>query len=73
MDTQQIVANSNNITLTTQSSNQFCSIWPSVKQGLQLLESLIKNPIAKGAIGLVIAAGDAVAKQICGTANLSNQ
>ncbi|MBN8837409.1 MAG: hypothetical protein J0I09_09130 [Sphingobacteriia bacterium] len=66
MNTEQIVANSSNITLTSTNSNQFCTVWPSVKQGLQLLVDLVKNPIAKGAITLVIAAGDAVSKQICG-------
>ncbi|MBK6773323.1 MAG: hypothetical protein IPG78_14600 [Ignavibacteria bacterium] len=43
----------------------FCSAWPPAKQGLELLRSIVTNPIAKGAISLVIAAGDAVSSQIC--------
>jgi hypothetical protein len=63
----QIVADSKNISLTSDAKNAgFCTVWPSAKEGLQLLEAIIKNPIAKGAIGIVIAAGDAVAKEICG-------
>jgi hypothetical protein len=43
----------------------FCSVWPSARQGLELLRNIITNPIARGAISLVIAAGDAVSSQIC--------
>lgn len=66
MNAEQIVEQRNNISLITESSNQFCQAWPSVKQGLLLLEGIIKNPIAKGAISLVISAGDAVSAKICG-------
>ena len=45
--------------------NKFCDIWPGAKKGLELLQNIIKNPIAKAAIGIVIAAGDAVASKIC--------
>jgi hypothetical protein len=47
------------------SKNKFCEIWPGAKTALELLQGIIKNPIAKGAIGIVIAAGDAVASKIC--------
>ena len=47
------------------SKNQFCEIWPGAKTALELLQGIIKNPIAKGAIGIVMAAGDAVASKIC--------
>jgi len=68
MDSKEIIKRSGDISLTNvaDGENQFCSVWPSAKQGLTLLQSIIKNPIAKGAIGVAIAAGDAVAKQICG-------
>ena len=68
MDTQNIVANSGNISLEKAGNTQgeFCKAWPSVKSGLQLLQGIIKNPIAKAAIGIVIAAGDAVSKEVCG-------
>ena len=45
--------------------SKFCEIWPNAKSALVVLQGLIKNPIAKGAIGIVIAAGDAVASRIC--------
>ena len=45
--------------------NRFCEIWPNAKSGLEVLQSIVKNPIAKAAIGIVITAGDAVASRIC--------
>lgn len=67
MNTQAIVDNRADISLNqVENQNQFCTIWPSAKQGLELLQQLIRNPIAKGAISVVIAAGDAVSKTICG-------
>jgi hypothetical protein len=68
MNSQDIVKNSGDITLVNPAvlKGEFCKLWPDVKTGLNLLQSIIKNPIAKGAIGLVIAAGDAVSKQVCG-------
>ena len=47
------------------SKGKFCEIWPSAKSALELLQGIIKNPIAKAAVGVVIAAGDAVASKIC--------
>ena len=63
-----IVANKQDISLTTtqDAKGVFCKLWPDVEKGLKLLQGLIKNPIAKAAVGIVIAAGDAVSKQICG-------
>ena len=60
--------NANDITLTGSQSNQqkFCQAWPSVKTGLKLLVEIIKNPIAKAAIQIVVTAGDAISKKICG-------
>jgi len=45
--------------------NKFCDVWPTAKKALTLLQEIVKNPIAKAAIGIVIAAGDAVASRIC--------
>ena len=67
MNTDQIIQNSKNISLagTGEEKNKFCTVWAEVKIGLELLQSILKNPIAKAAIGIVIAAGDAVAKETC--------
>ena len=67
MNTNQIVQNSRDITLVNvdQGKTEFCKIWPQAKEGLDVLQGIIKNPIAKAAIGIVIAAGDAVSKNIC--------
>ncbi len=46
--------------------NRFCEIWPGAKKALELLQGIVKNPIAKAAIGIVIAAGDAVSSKLCG-------
>ena len=67
MDTQSIVTNSANISLENTDNNQkFCQAWPEVQEGLQLLQSLVKNPFVKVSIGAVIAAGQAVSQQVCG-------
>jgi hypothetical protein len=68
MDTKEIIQNREAISLegSVEAKSQICAIWPNVKSGLTLLQGLIKNPIAKAAIGIVIAAGDAVTSQICG-------
>jgi hypothetical protein len=63
-----ITSNAKDISLVAPkaaSKNKFCEIWPGTKTALELLQSIIKNPIAKGAIGIVIAAGEAVATKIC--------
>lgn len=67
MNTEQIIENREAISLVENAEQRtdFCSIWPNVKSGLTVLQGLIKNPIAKAAIGIVIAAGDAVTGQIC--------
>lgn len=51
---------------TATQKGKFCKVWPEAKQALTLLQAIIKNPIAKAAIGIVIGAGDAVAKTVCG-------
>lgn len=50
---------------TRDAQEQFCKIWPSVKTGLQLLVGIVKNPIVKAAIEVVIKGGDAIASSIC--------
>lgn len=65
---KNIIENAGDIALETSAaadSNKFCSVWPSAKAGLEILQSILKDPIAKAAIGIAIAAGDAVAKKIC--------
>ena len=53
--------NLNDISLVSTSKKaEFCKIWPTVKQGLELLKAMITNPMAKGAITLVITAGDTI-------------
>lgn len=37
----------------------FCGEWPAAKGVLQALAAVIPNPLAKAAISIVIAAGDA--------------
>lgn len=40
----------------------FCEIWQTGKQALGILQGVLKNPLVKVIVGVVIAAGDAVAK-----------
>ncbi len=43
----------------------FCKSWPAAKQVLQVLQRILKDPITKAIIGIVIEAGDALSGAIC--------
>ncbi len=62
-----IEAKKDDITLSNIDAKKadFCSVWPQARMGLEMLKDLIKNPIAKAAVGIVISAGDAVSSKIC--------
>ena len=60
MDAQKI-----SLVETESDKSKFCDAWPMVKDGLELLKKIIKNPIAVGAIDLIIKAGDAIAGTVC--------
>jgi hypothetical protein len=53
------------IEVTVKNSEDFCAIWPELKIGLETLESLINNPIAKKAIELVIVTGETISSKTC--------
>ncbi len=40
--------------------SQFCEIWPTVKQGLEILKGIVKNPFLKTAISGLILVGDGI-------------
>jgi len=71
MQNDEILLNAGDITLEqnaaadADASRNFCTAWPLAKPGLEILRDLIKNPIAKAAIGIVISAGDAVSSRVC--------
>lgn len=68
MDSQQILDNADNISLTpaaTEGHSKLCDIWPTVKEGLEILKSLLKNPVLQVVISSIIAAGDAIIGKIC--------
>jgi hypothetical protein len=68
MAAKAIVKSAADITLAAPKKagkEKFCEVWPTAKMALGLLQGTIKNPIAKAAIGIVMDAGDAVAKRIC--------
>lgn len=69
LSTKAITGNAKDISLTATRAgqrNNFCEIWPNAKMALEVLQQIIKNPVAKAAVGIVISAGDAVASRICG-------
>lgn len=39
-------------------SVNFCAAWPAAKTGLELLKNIVKNPVVKGLIGMIINVGD---------------
>lgn len=41
-------------------SVNFCAVWPSAKAGLQVLAGIIKNPVVKGVIGMIVTLGDSL-------------
>jgi hypothetical protein len=64
----EIADHSNDITLTLPAgagSTTFCQMWPGAKQALETLQKMIRNPLAKGAIQIVIEAGDGVYRLKC--------
>ncbi|MDB5139773.1 MAG: hypothetical protein JWR12_1689 [Mucilaginibacter sp.] len=68
MNTQEILSNADNISLEEAAltgHSKLCDIWPTVKDGLEILASLIKNPFVKLTINGIIAAGDAIIGKIC--------
>jgi hypothetical protein len=50
---------------TEEKQNAFCGIWETAKPALELLTTIIKNPIVKFVIGLVITVGDRVKEKVC--------
>lgn len=44
----------------------FCTYWEGTRRGLELLQAMVKNPIAKGIIAIVLAVGDGVENRLCG-------
>jgi hypothetical protein len=68
MNTQEILSNADNISLEEAAlagKSKLCDIWPTVKEGLEILAGLIKNPVVKLTINAIIAAGDAIIGKIC--------
>jgi hypothetical protein len=68
MDAKNVVAHSADISLNKSADpkGEFCKLWPPAKTGLELLLNIVKNPALKAIINIIIAAGDAVSKQVCG-------
>jgi hypothetical protein len=70
MTNKEIVSHAADISLVAAApgaaQNTFCEAWPAAKSVLETLQGLIKNPIVKAAIGIIIGAGDAVSAKICG-------
>jgi hypothetical protein len=67
MTKEEMLSNANDINLIRDghTSVDFCKLWPDVKPGLELLQKVLKDPIAQAAVALVINAGDAVSSKIC--------
>lgn len=46
----------------------FCAGWPATKNGLEIAQAMVKNPIVKMIVGICIALGDGISNRICGEA-----
>ncbi len=38
--------------------SKFCQIWPKVREGLEILQKVVKNPVLKLAVQALIEVGD---------------
>lgn len=47
------------------STDEFCTIWPDVENGLETLKTLIENPFVNKAIELVIVTGNSISNKVC--------
>lgn len=69
MNTQEILDNADNITLEAaaieKNQSKLCEIWPIAKQALEILKSLVKDPLSKIIIDGIIKVGDVVIGKIC--------
>ena len=53
--------NLNEISLENEQEKlSFCELWPNVKRGLELLKTIIRNPVVKATIDIVIRLGDSI-------------
>jgi len=65
-DFEEISFDANATTVNGQSAkNIFCNGWPSAKVVLESIALIIKNPIVKIVIGIVVKAGDALSTKVC--------
>jgi hypothetical protein len=51
---------------TEEKQNAFCGIWDTAKPALELMTAIIKNPIVKFIVGLIITVGDRIKEKVCG-------
>lgn len=66
MDDFHDVSYSENVTVQGRNAKDvFCNGWPAAKTVLESIAAMIKNPIVKVIIGIVIKAGDALSAKIC--------
>ena len=66
MTKEEVVQNVNSIpegAISGDVRSTFCSVWPTVKEGLQLLAKAV--PALTFFINLVVIGGDALSKKIC--------
>lgn len=48
-----------------ENNEDFCTIWPQVKIGLETIKEIIDNVIVKKSIELIIVACDKIAENVC--------
>ena len=50
----------------------FCDNWENSKKGLELVSAMVKNPIVKLIVNIVISVGDGIQQKICTPTDLNN-
>ena len=51
----------------------FCDNWENSKKGLELVSAMVKNPIVKLIVNIVIGVGDGIQQRICTPTDLNNE
>jgi len=68
MSTDEILKKADAISLNAAAladNNTFCRMWPAAKQGLEMLEKVLKDPTLVLIIEAIVTTGDAVRSRVC--------
>ena len=72
MRIEKLLGDIDNVSIDTEATHEgqpakevFCQYWADAKRGLDLLSAIVKNPIVKWIVIIVISLGDSVSEKVC--------